>query len=114
MKNNNISMSIDDFGTGYSSLNLLRTFPVDVLKIDKIFIDSLEENDKIVLSNIIRMATELRMDVVAEGVETRYQMECLHQMGCKVVQGFLFDRPMPKEKFEQRMLQKKYNPEEII
>jgi diguanylate cyclase (GGDEF)-like protein len=114
MKNNNISMSIDDFGTGYSSLNLLRTFPVDVLKIDKIFIDSLEENDKIVLSNIIRMATELRMDVVAEGVETRYQMECLHQMGCKVVQGFLFDRPMPKEEFEQRMLQKKYKPEEII
>ena len=109
MKKNNIFMSIDDFGTGYSSLNMLRTFPVDVLKIDKIFIDSLEENDKIVLSNIIRMATELRMEVVAEGVETWYQMECLRQMECKVVQGYLFDRPIPKEEMEQKMIRAKYD-----
>lgn len=114
MKENNIFMSIDDFGTGYSSLNLLRTFPVDVLKIDKIFIDILEENDMVVLSNIIRMAMELNMDVVAEGVETKHQMECLKQMGCKIVQGFLFDKPMPKEDFEKKLRKKTYDQKEVI
>jgi len=109
MKKRNVSMSVDDFGTGYSSLNLLRSFPVDVLKIDKSFIDTQEENDKIVLSNIIHMAHELRMNVVAEGVETVEQMEYLRQMNCKVVQGYLFDKPMKRELFEQRILDGKYN-----
>jgi len=71
MKANHIAVAIDDFGTGYSSLNILRTFPVDVLKIDKSFIDNQEhtENDQVVLSNIVRMAKQLNMDVVSEGVE---------------------------------------------
>ena len=86
MKKHKIALSIDDFGTGYSSLNLLRSFPVDVLKLDRTFLESLEGNDKIVLSNIIRMASELQMSVVAEGVETRQQMDCLRQLNCKVVQ----------------------------
>lgn len=101
----------DDFGTGYSSLNLLRSFPVDVLKIDKSFIDTQEENDRIVLSNIIHMANQLHMNVIAEGVETVAQMEFLRQMNCKVVQGYLFDRPMQRELFEQRLLNKKYDLE---
>lgn len=109
MKKRNVSMSVDDFGTGYSSLNLLRSFPVDVLKIDKSFIDTQEENDKIVLSNIIHMANQLHMSVVAEGVETIGQMEYLRQMNCKVVQGYLFDRPMPKEQFEKKMQDGKYD-----
>jgi len=108
MKQNNIAVSIDDFGTGYSSLNLLRSFPVDVLKIDKSFIDRLESADQIVLSNIIKMATELNMSVVAEGVETRTQLEYLKAMNCKVVQGFLFDKAMPKEAYEDKMLFGKY------
>ena len=108
MKQNNIAVSIDDFGTGYSSLNLLRSFPVDVLKIDKSFIDRLESADQIVLSNIIKMATELNMNVVAEGVETRTQLEYLKAMNCKVVQGFLFDKAMPKEAYEDKMLFGKY------
>lgn len=103
MKKHKIALSIDDFGTGYSSLNLLRSFPVDVLKLDRTFLESLEGNDKIVLSNIIRMASELQMSVVAEGVETRQQMDCLRQLNCKVVQGFLFDKPMPRPVFEERM-----------
>ncbi len=111
MKKRNVSMSVDDFGTGYSSLNLLRSFPVDVLKIDKSFIDTQEENDKIVLSNIIHMAKQLRMSVVAEGVETIGQMEYLRQMNCMVVQGYLFDRPMPREDFEQKMVTGKYEIE---
>lgn len=103
MKQHNVALSIDDFGTGYSSLNLLRSFPADVLKLDKAFLDCLEENDRIVLSNIIRMAYELHMEVVAEGVENRQQMEYLKNMSCMVVQGFLFDRPMPKSAFEEKL-----------
>lgn len=113
MKECDVAMSIDDFGSGYSSLNLLRTFPVDVLKIDKTFIDTIGRSDRIVLSNIIRMATELEMDVVAEGVETWEQLEYLKQMNCNVVQGFLFDRPMPREQYEQKMLMKQYDVTEI-
>lgn len=111
LKGYNVSMSIDDFGTGYSSLNMLRSFPVDVLKIDKSFIDNLEENDKIVLSNIINMATELQMEVVAEGVETMQQLEYLRENNCRVVQGFLFDKPLPKEQFEDKIHRGSYSEE---
>ncbi len=108
MKKYHVTMSIDDFGTGYSSLNMLRTFPVDVLKIDRSFILDLEQNSKTVLSNIIRMADELHMDVVAEGVETYEQMNYLKSIDCKEVQGFLFDKPMPLENFEQKLISKQY------
>lgn len=103
MKQYQVSIAIDDFGTGYSSLNMLRSFPVDVLKVDKSFIDNLEEKDRIVLSNIIHMAKQLQMEVVAEGVETMEQMEYLRENQCHIVQGFLFDRPMPEEQFESRL-----------
>jgi len=109
MKAYNIAMSIDDFGTGYSSLNLLRSFPVEVLKIDKKFIDTLEKNDRIILSHIIQMASDLEMSVIAEGVESIQQLECLKQLGCEVVQGSLFDSPMPREAFEKKMLSGKYD-----
>lgn len=108
MRKYNILMTIDDFGTGYSSLNMLRSFPVDVLKIDKSLVSSMEESAQIILSNVVRMASELKMDVVAEGVETWEQVEYLKTVKCSVVQGFLFDRPMPKEQFEEKLKQKKY------
>ena len=108
MKENGIALSIDDFGMGYSSLNLLRTFPVDVLKLDKTFLNRMEESDRIVLSNIIRMASELHMCVVVEGVENWQQVDYLKQMNCKVVQGFLFDEPLPKDVFEKKMKTGKY------
>ena len=108
MRKYNILMTIDDFGTGYSSLNMLRSFPVDVLKLDKSLIDKMEESDQIILSNVVRMASELKMDVVAEGVETWEQVDYLKMVKCGVVQGFLFDRPMPKQQFEEKMKQKKY------
>lgn len=108
MRKYNIHMTIDDFGTGYSSLNMLRSFPVDVLKIDKSLVDNMEENDQIILSNVVKMASELKMDVVAEGVETWEQVDYLKTIKCGVVQGFLFDRPMPKEQFEEKMKHKKY------
>ncbi len=110
LKAGGVAISIDDFGTGYSSLNLLKTFPADVLKLDKSFVDQLEETDKIVLSNIIRMASELKLDVVAEGVETKQQMEYLKSIHCDVVQGYLFDRPIPKDIYEERLKKKIYEP----
>lgn len=111
MQEYNISMAIDDFGTGYSSLNILRSFSVDVLKIDKSFIEEgiQTENDGVVLANIVRMAKELNMDVVTEGVETWGQVEFLHDIDCNVVQGFLFDRPMPRVDFENKIKMKKYD-----
>ena len=103
MKQHQVALSIDDFGTGYSSLNLLRSFPVDVLKLDRTFMSSMEETDRIVLSNIVRMATDLHMDVVAEGVENWQQVDYLKQISCKVVQGFLFDQPLPRDVFEEKL-----------
>lgn len=116
MKDSQIAVSIDDFGTGYSSLNILRTFPVEILKIDKSFIDqgSDEETDHIVLSNIIHMAKQLNMDVVSEGVESWNQVEFLHDMDCNIVQGFLFDKPMPKSAFEQRIQNKQYDITRVV
>ena len=111
MKQHQVALSIDDFGTGYSSLNLLRSFPVDVLKLDRTFMSSMEETDRIVLSNIVRMATDLHMDVVAEGVENWQQVDYLKQIACNVVQGFLFDKPLPKTVFEEKLKVGKYEIE---
>lgn len=108
MRKYSILMTIDDFGTGYSSLNMLRSFPVDVLKIDKSLVDNMDANDQIILSNVVKMASELKMDVVAEGVETWAQVDYLKTVQCDVVQGFLFDRPMPKQQFEEKIKHKKY------
>lgn len=111
MMEHKISISIDDFGTGYSSLNVLRMLPVEVLKIDKTFIDNVEktESDSIVLSHIIQMAKQLNMDVVSEGVENWEQVEFLQDIDCNIVQGFLFDKPMKKEEFEERLCNKQYD-----
>jgi EAL domain-containing protein (putative c-di-GMP-specific phosphodiesterase class I) len=111
MNDYNIATSIDDFGTGYSSLNVLRSLPVDVLKIDKTFIneDPISENDEIILTNIVKMAKELHMDVLTEGVEHWNQVEFLHKIECNVVQGYLFDRPMPQVEFEKKLQKKQYD-----
>ena len=105
-----VSTAIDDFGTGYSSLNLLRDFPADVLKIDKSFIDrhTNTERGNIVLSNISRMASELNMDIITEGVENWEQVEFLRSINVNFVQGFLFDKPMNVSEFEKRLKQKDY------
>ncbi|MBQ7564654.1 MAG: EAL domain-containing protein [Lachnospiraceae bacterium] len=105
MHNADIMMAIDDFGTGYSSLNLLRDFPADVLKIDKSFIDqhTNTERDNVVLANIAKMAKELNMKVITEGVERWDQVEFLKGINVNLVQGFLFDKPMPEDTFEERL-----------
>ncbi|MCR4909005.1 MAG: EAL domain-containing protein [Lachnospiraceae bacterium] len=105
-----IVMAIDDFGTGYSSLNLLREFPADVLKLDKSFVDKRTngKRDNIVISNIAKMANELDMSVITEGVEQWDQVDFLKSINVKLVQGFLFDRPLSKDDFEKRLKDKVY------
>ena len=93
--------SIDDFGSGYSSLNLLRELIVDTLKLDRAFFHANEANDRdrIVIRSIIQMAHELNMQVVAEGVENRNQLDFLTSIDCDMVQGYVFSRPVPAEEF---------------
>ncbi|MFZ3018649.1 MAG: EAL domain-containing protein [Gallionella sp.] len=94
-----ISLSVDDFGTGYSSLSYLKSFPIDILKIDKSFVSGPDvnmENDEIVRA-IVAMAHALHLKVIAEGVETAGQLARLREFDCDYVQGFFFSRPIPAE-----------------
>lgn len=95
-------VSIDDFGTGYSALNLLKDLEFDVLKLDSSFVSSAAEGYKsdVILRNIIRMADELYMTVLCEGLETAGQVERLNTFGCTLAQGYYFAPPMPAEAFE--------------
>ncbi len=101
LKKHGFNFSIDDFGTGYSSLRYLRNFPLNELKIDKSFVDDILEDDKAVavVKTIIDMAHNLKLDVVAEGVENIEQFNILHQYGCELYQGFLFSRPLMENDF---------------
>lgn len=106
LKSLGFTISMDDFGTGYSSLNMLRSLPVDVLKLDRGFIcDSIaEEKGKIVVRKILDMANELNMVTVAEGIETPAQAIFLKNAGCKIAQGFLYGKPLSVEMFTKTFL----------
>jgi EAL domain-containing protein (putative c-di-GMP-specific phosphodiesterase class I) len=94
-----VSLLVDDFGTGYSSLSYLHSFPFDVLKIDRSFVNRMTESDQAmqIVRTIIELARVLGMDVVAEGIETQEQYRLLREMGCRYGQGFFFARPMTAE-----------------
>jgi diguanylate cyclase (GGDEF)-like protein len=96
-----VGISIDDFGTGYSSLNYLKRFPIDKLKIDRGFVEDLpyDLNDSAIVQAIINLSKSLRMTVVAEGVETKAQLDFLRALGCDAYQGYLGGRPMEAERF---------------
>ena len=98
-----VRLAVDDFGTGYSSLSYLRNFPVDLLKIDRAFVSSLEENkkDRAIVQAIITLAESLELTVVAEGVETLQQANRLLDLGCELAQGFLFSMPVEAAKAEE-------------
>lgn len=99
LKTCGIKISIDDFGTAYSSLNLLADINIDILKIDKSFLVNLSnktpKKSKLLLKNIIRLAKDLELKVICEGVETEEQLEILKSMDCELGQGYLFAKPMP-------------------
>ena len=95
-----ISIAIDDFGTGYSSLAHLKRFPIDVLKIDRYFIQDIRHDsvNEALVNSILALCKGLNLDTVAEGVENRSQLEVLRKIGCPVVQGYLFSYPVPAER----------------
>ena len=97
-----IKISLDDFGTGYSSLSYLKGLPIDTLKIDKSFIDTVvtDENTRIITESIIYMVKKLGYETIAEGVETEEQYRYLHEIDCDNIQGYLLGKPMPSEKIE--------------
>lgn len=97
-----IKISLDDFGTGYSSLSYLKGLPIDTLKIDKSFIDTViaDENTRIITESIIYMVKKLGYETIAEGVETEEQYRYLSEIDCDNIQGYLLGKPMPAEKIE--------------
>ncbi len=101
-----VKISIDDFGTGYSSLNMLTEMDVDVVKLDRSLtrcVESEYSKTKLLLLNIVDMVHKLNYKALAEGVETDEQLRFLRNIGCSMVQGFLYDMPLPKEEFEKRL-----------
>ncbi len=102
-------VSMDDFGSGYSSLNLLSRLPIDIIKLDKVFLreNTLQESDKIIISCVVDMAKHLSITSLCEGVETPEQSDYLKEVGCQIQQGYYFSRPIPQKEFEEFMDQKK-------
>lgn len=96
LKGLGVSLAIDDFGTGYSSLGYLQRFPLDILKVDKSFVDGLEHGQGTeIVAAVVNLAHALGLVVVAEGVEQPVQLEALRRLGCDFAQGYLFSRPVP-------------------
>lgn len=97
-----VRLAVDDFGTGYSSLNYLRNFPINVLKIDKSFVQNLEtnKNDRAIVRAICALAGALRIGIIAEGVENEQQESFLRAHSCFWIQGYLYARPMPAHEAE--------------
>ncbi|MGA1601103.1 MAG: PAS domain S-box protein [Prochlorothrix sp.] len=102
-----IKLALDDFGTGYSSLNYLRRFPVHTLKIDRSFVSSLDQGgeDLEIIRTITALAHNLRMNVIAEGLETQWQWQQLRDLGCELGQGFFFAKPLERSAAEALVLQ---------
>ncbi|MES0327094.1 MAG: EAL domain-containing protein [Gammaproteobacteria bacterium] len=106
-----ISIAIDDFGTGYSSLTYLHKLPIHTLKIDRSFLheDRFNNNDHTIVNTIVAMAKGLKLNVIAEGVETQRQLDYLREIGCNEAQGFLFGKPMEATIIEKMLTQKPFS-----
>lgn len=109
LRQKGFKISMDDFGTGYSSLSLLTRMPLDTLKIDKSFVDKLgtgsdSEKDLTVLRHIISLAKELNFVCLAEGAEEKPQVDKLRAMGCEVIQGYYYSKPIPIKEYEEKYL----------
>jgi EAL domain-containing protein (putative c-di-GMP-specific phosphodiesterase class I) len=97
LKEIGVRLALDDFGTGYSALGYLKTFPFDIVKVDRSFVRGLgrDRGDSAIVSAVLGMAKALGMEVVAEGIETEQQLACLNELGAAYGQGFYFARPGP-------------------
>jgi EAL domain-containing protein (putative c-di-GMP-specific phosphodiesterase class I) len=98
------TVEMDDFGTGYSSLNMLSAIPIDVLKIDRAFVSTIDTDERTerLVELILEIAKTLGVQVIAEGAETEAQLRLLKDLGCQLVQGFYFSRPLHPSDFEDR------------
>ena len=100
LRKSGVSIALDDFGTGYSSLSYLQELPIDVLKIDKSFVDNLSQpRSAELVKAIITISQQMGLSVVAEGTETEQQVSMLTAMGCQVFQGYYFSKPLPYDDF---------------
>ncbi len=103
LKKHGLKIAIDDFGSGYSSLHMLKEMPIDILKIDKSFLEyngEMQEKDEILIRDVVELGKHLRMQIIVEGVETLEQCIFLEGIGCDIAQGYYYGRPMPIEEFE--------------
>ncbi|MCX6076492.1 MAG: EAL domain-containing protein [Campylobacterales bacterium] len=106
IRNLGIKISVDDFGTGYSSLSYLKRLPIDNLKIDRAFIKDAykDEDDAAIVRVIIALAKSLKLNYIAEGVETQKQLDFLHEEGCHYIQGYFYSKPLPEDEFKEYLL----------
>ena len=102
---------LDDFGSGYSSLNVLQEFPFDLLKIDMAFLRNFNEESRKIIRSIILMAKNLSVHTLAEGAETKEQVDFLRESGCEKIQGWFYGKPMTSEDFEKKLMEGTYVPE---
>ena len=102
IKAKGFTISIDDFGTGTSSLSMLQNMPIDIMKIDKIFVDKANlESDKNIINYIVLIAHHLNVATIVEGVETKEQVEFIKKIGGDIIQGYYYSKPIPKDEFEE-------------
>ena len=116
LKEHGLKIAIDDFGSGYSSLHMLKEMPIDILKIDKSFLDynnEMREKDEILIKDVVDLGKHLRMQIIMEGVETLEQCSFLEGIGCDIAQGYYYGRPMPIEEFEMA-LEENYRVEDKL
>ena len=102
LRKKGFEIELDDFGTGYSSLGMLSSMPIDVLKMDRSFIVNMHNSETAVqlVKLILDLAKEMKIPVIAEGVEDKIELQMLRKMGCDIVQGYYFSKPLPVDGFE--------------
>jgi len=114
-RENGFNISMDDFGSGYSSLGLLREMPIDTIKLDKVFLYHIEDrNAQIIVNNVVNLAKNLKLNVVAEGVETKMQADFLKEIGCNMAQGFIFSKAIPINEYEKLIFHERKNYYNLI
>nr|MCR4674245.1 EAL domain-containing protein [Lachnospiraceae bacterium] len=108
LQKNGFTVEMDDFGSGYSSLNTLKNIPVDVLKMDMGFLRDTRDKEKSekIFSFVVELSKRLNMECIAEGIETKEQLDILVEYGCNIFQGYYFSRPIPVYEYENKYMKK--------